>query len=412
MTRDTHSCSTHPKVKKLRSPQAVDAISASIPDADWNDEIEEDVNIADLSALKIYSRDWTIETIHNQISQQNIDLNPKFQRRNAWTDDRRSKLIESLIIGLPVPEIVLAEHPVKQKSFIVIDGKQRLLTIAGFIDPTVNYWKKAQLGNLKLRPDLKGATYDRLQAGGGSEDDFRKFLNADIRCTVVSNVKSSDVLYDIFYRLNTGSVPLSTQELRQVLHKGDFADYLIEITNTLQPIHRVLGLNGPDARLRDAEIVLRFISLLLFAATYRGNLKLFLDDSMRVVTADWATFSTKVKACYKELNKAITLLTDVFGSNLVGRKYVDGDWESRFNRVLFEVEAFYFRLLPDGTITTRTKRKFLDGFKKLCDKNSDFRNSIEATTKTNERYETRFRLFQELINESFGVDLQTIPIRA
>jgi len=133
---------------------------------------------------------------------------------------------------------------------------------------------------------------------------------------------------------------------------------------------------------------------------------------MKVVTADWATFSTKVKACYKELNKAITLLTDVFGPNLVGRKYVDGDWESRFNRVLFEVEAFYFRFLPKRTITTRTKRKFLDGFKKLCDKNSDFRNSIEATTKTNERYETRFRLFQELINASFGVDLQTIPIRA
>lgn len=306
-------------MKNAPSPEAVDAVSASIPDADWNDEIEEDVNVADLGALIIYSRDWTIETINNQISQQNIDLNPKFQRRNAWTDDRRSKLIESLIIGLPVPEIVLAEHPDKKKSFIVIDGKQRLLTIAGFIDPTVNYWKKAQLGALTLRPDLKGATYDRLQAGGGSEDDFRKFLNADIRCTVVSNVKSSDVLYDIFYRLNTGSVPLSTQELRQVLHKGDFADYLIETTNTLQPIHGVLGLNGPDARLRDAEIVLRFISLLLFAAKYRGNLKLFLDDSMKIVTADWANFSTKVKACYNELNKAIALLTGVFGSNLVGR---------------------------------------------------------------------------------------------
>src|SRR6266480_1757166 len=113
---------------------------ASPTEEDWNAEIEEDIRAGDYGSLVIYSRDWTIETINNQIVQGNVDLNPKFQRRNAWTDDRRSKLIESLIIGLPVPEIVLAEHPVKQKSFIVIDGKQRLLTIAGFIDPTIAYW--------------------------------------------------------------------------------------------------------------------------------------------------------------------------------------------------------------------------------------------------------------------------------
>jgi hypothetical protein len=57
-------------------------------------------------------------------------------------------------------------------------------------------------------------------------DQFREFMNADVRCTIVSNFKSDDALYDIFNRLNTGSVPLSTQELRQVLHKGVFADFL------------------------------------------------------------------------------------------------------------------------------------------------------------------------------------------
>ena len=82
----------------------------------------------------MYARDWTIETIFNQINIGNIDLNPKFQRRNAWNDDKRSKLIESIIMGYPVPEIVLAENPNKKRSFIVIDGKQRLLTLAGFID--------------------------------------------------------------------------------------------------------------------------------------------------------------------------------------------------------------------------------------------------------------------------------------
>src|SRR6185369_15251283 len=96
--------------------------SAALPGAEWNDEIEDDLKPEHLSSLVVYSRDWTIETINNQITQGNVDLNPKFQRRNAWNDARRSKLIESLIAGLPVPEIVLAENPEKPKSFLVIDG--------------------------------------------------------------------------------------------------------------------------------------------------------------------------------------------------------------------------------------------------------------------------------------------------
>ncbi len=112
---------------------------------DWNKEIIEDIKLKtkDVTDLVVYSRDWTVETIENQIKKGNINLNPKFQRRNAWNDERRSKLIESLIIGIPVPEIVLAEDVTKKKSFIIIDGKQRLLTIAGFMNHSIKYWEKA-----------------------------------------------------------------------------------------------------------------------------------------------------------------------------------------------------------------------------------------------------------------------------
>jgi hypothetical protein len=61
--------------------------------------------------------------------------------------------------GLPVPEIVLAEDPKKKKTFIVIDGKQRLLTIAGFVDPTISYWRKARLQKLKVLDDLNTKTF-------------------------------------------------------------------------------------------------------------------------------------------------------------------------------------------------------------------------------------------------------------
>jgi len=227
----------------------------------------------------------------------------------------------------------------------------------------------------------------------------------------MAHIESEDILYDVFYRLNTGSVPLSTQELRQVLHRGPFADYLIECTDAPIGLHKVLGLSGPDPRLRDAEIVLRFIALVLFPQEYRGNLKAFLDYAMKVANADWGNYENKVKHVFDDLDTSVDLLNEIFSYPLVGRKFVDGGWESRFNRVLFEVEAFYFRFIPKSKLKPN-KQKFLERFKKLCSDDRDFRASIEATTKTNERYEIRFRLFQKAINASFGLQIDEIPVRA
>lgn len=380
-------------------------------DAHWNDDVIEDVNAKADVGLVVYSRDWTIETIVNQIEQNNINLNPKFQRRNAWDDVRRSKLIESLVAGLPVPEVVLAEDPKRKKAFLVIDGKQRLLTIAGFVDPAIGYWRKAELQKLKLLTDLNGHTFDQLKKDPALSDEYREFMNADLRCTIISKAKSDDALYDIFHRLNSGSVPLSTQELRQVLHKGPFADYLITVTNKPLPLHSVLGSNAPDARLKDAEIVLRFIAIVLFGERYQGNLKRFLDDTMETVTKDWAAWQPKIQAVVDQLNSSIATMTGVFGAKKVGRKFVDGKWEPRFNRVLFEVEAFYFRFVPRDAAKAKRK-EFLDGFQVLCGEDRDFRSSIETTTKTNERYEVRFKKFQSLINRTFHKRLNEVPITA
>ena len=331
-------------------------------DPNWNQEITDDLEPQDLSQLIVFSRDWTIETIDNQIEQGNIQMNPGFQRRNAWDDTRRSRLVESLIAKLPVPEIVLAEDPRKPRSFIIIDGKQRLLTINGFIHPQSKYWDNPHLQPLKLLPKLSGKSYEDLK-GANFSDEYRCFINADIRCTIIGGIKNTDVLYDVFHRLNSGSVPLSTQELRQVLHKGDFADFLIKETNEVGNLHRVLSLDAPDTRLRDAEILLRFIALLLFAKVYRGNLKKFLDDAMGSATAKWDIYHLKVVESAKELNNAISSLENVFSIDQIGRKFnaKANRFERRFNRVLFEVEAFYFRLIPLNKLKAG-KARFLKGF--------------------------------------------------
>ena len=384
---------------------------------DWHDDMIEDMAQAGTSpdprSLTVYSRDWTVETIYSQINQGNIDLNPQFQRRHAWNDDKKTRLIESLITGMPVPEVVFAEHPEKKRSFIVIDGKQRLLTIAGFMNPEkFEYWKKAELEKkqLTINKDLGGLTFKQMENDPVYEAERRAFENADVRCTVVvSNDQSWDVFYNIFYRLNTGSVSLSSQELRQVLNKGRFADYLMRITNESQPIHRVLRCDVPDPRLRDAELILRFTVFALFRKDYKGSLRRFLDDKMKYLTKHWEEYKGQVEQVYSDLNKAIEKLGETLGSENIGRIDSTGRLGGRFNKALFEVEAYYFRYLDDKIIKNK-REQFTTEFEKFYEKNPAFRDSIRISTANPEQYATRYRLFCEFVNKTFETNIPVLPL--
>jgi hypothetical protein len=349
---------------------------------DWNDELEDEVDSGKKYSLIVYSRDWTVETIAVQIKRGNIDLNPRFQRRNAWRDDKRSKLIESLLIGVPIPEIVMAESKEEKNSFIIIDGKQRLSAIAGFLEPEFGSWENPVLSGLKSLDTLNGKSFADL-ARRGSESSFQRNLrNSAIRCTVVSNYDDTDVLYDIFYRLNSGSVPLSSQELRQALNRGPFSDFIMTSTNDRMPLHQVLNLSSPDRRLRDAEILLRFIALTLFGKDYAGALSPFLDSTMRKINKNWKSdsYKSKVTSILDSFNQATDNLLKTFPKNRVGRRYSDDKWEGRFNRALFEVQAYYFSKIPETKLTKSASEKFLKAFQRLCSEDEDFRESIGATT--------------------------------
>lgn len=370
----------------------------------WNDDEIDSLQNTPFGDIVVYSRDWTVETICRQIQLKNIDLNPRFQRRNAWTDERRSLLIESLVVGIPVPEIVLAEHPKQKKSFIVIDGKQRLLALSGFIDPTDSpSWERPKLKGLLVRSDLNGVSFQEMQSEANAETR-RRLLNADIRCTVIANFNDEAVLYQIFYRLNTGSVPLSTQELRQSLIRGDFANFLVDYTNTVHPIHHVLGLDEPDPRMRDVELLLRLMALMEYAPFFRGDLKRFLDSSMQRFSDGWPLNRAVVEGYLARIDAAIARLKKFSEVRHIGRKITDGKYESRFNKAVFEVEVLCFDRLSDDDLTEVNITKFREVLGTLFDR-PEFRTSIEATTKTVPQYRTRFDQFATAMRAAFGKEI-------
>ncbi|MEK6615308.1 MAG: DUF262 domain-containing protein, partial [Bacteroidota bacterium] len=120
------------------------------------DENEDDLQVDFLNKLSeavTWSTDWTVESIVSQLNKNIIDIDPKFQRRDAWSEIKKSRFIESLIYSLPIPQIVLAEHKTQKGTYIVVDGKQRLLTLKQFLteSPDTNVFHKLSgLRNKKL----------------------------------------------------------------------------------------------------------------------------------------------------------------------------------------------------------------------------------------------------------------------
>jgi hypothetical protein len=359
--------------------------------------------------IVVASRDWTVETIVRQVEQQHIDLDPAFQRRNAWRDHRRSRLIESFILGFPVPQLVLAENPRRRGTFVVIDGKQRLMTIASlYLSDYRNYWAQPRFSGLSVLTDLNGISLDAFLSESQYAKERRQLGNADIRTTVITGFTDEDVLYDIFYRINTGSVPLSSQELRQVLNRGEFSKYLLQITSDPNPLWDLLGIDAPDPRLRDVELLLRLVALQRFSPLYRGNMKAFLDNSMKSLNKDWATERSEIEDLTQQIFQATKTAIRIFGSE-VGKKYKGGRYERVLNRALFEVQAYYFTFPKVRAAAVKDKPALIAAAKELFADN-DFTASIESTTKSVENYRTRFSKYQKMLQDTLGVKLPTIKI--
>lgn len=354
--------------------------------------------------LIVYSRDWTVATILNQIEQGNIELNPGFQRRNAWTDSKRSKLIESILIGYPIPEIVLAENKEKRNSFIVIDGKQRLLTIAGFKNPSdFQYWTKKKPKTTGLKSLYNEMSYADI---ADNPELLRNYENSALRCTVISNYSHDESLYDIFYRLNAGSTPLSTQELRQALNKGPFSDFLISVTDEDNILRKVMKLQEPDKRLRDVEVLLRCMSFIEYATDYKGNLLQFLDEKTAVYNRRWNVDEEYIVDLKDKVLYSIEKLVAVFKStDMVARKYKNGEPNTQFNRVVLEVLVYYFNQIGGEYLTTVNNDKFLGLYKRLFSEDSEFQTTIDGSTKNIENYRIRYSRIQDIVNKAYGLKL-------
>lgn len=366
-------------------------------DQQENEEDIENTWQKSINEVAITASDWTTETILNQISKGNIELNPKFQRRSAWKDNRKSQFIESIILGLPIPQIVLAQSKKERGKFLVLDGKQRLLSIREFtytdsveIDQT-----PLRLKDLRIRKDLVGKTFQEISTNAEYEEDIFNFENQTIRTVVIKNWPDENFLYNVFLRLNTGSVQLSPQELRQALHPGDFVFYITRISGELESLREIFKKAEPDFRMRDAELLVRFFAFRYFIIDYAGSLKKFLDNTCQFFNKEWLSYKDKIESDIADFESAHEYVKTVFRENSY-HKWTGMNYENRFNRAIFDIFSYYFSK-PEIVHGIDRPELVESAFKDLCASNTDFLNSIERTTKSIQSTQSRFRYFGEAI---------------
>lgn len=196
-----------------------------------------------------------------------------FQRRFVWRKYQMDRFVESLLLEYPVPGIFLVQQP--NKKLLVLDGQQRLRTLQAFYGGTIDkdtVFKLESVGS-----DFEGLMYADLT------DEMRRTLdNTFIRATIVKynpEAKGDEAVYQVFERLNTGGTNLYPHEIRVALYNGKLARLVRDLN--YQPGWRKLYALEPSYRLKDQELVLRFIALFIDFPKYKRPLKGFLNTFMK-----------------------------------------------------------------------------------------------------------------------------------
>lgn len=299
-------------------------------------EAEEDVSVP-IYKIRVYPSDPTLEVLYSRWSRGEIIVT-EFQRGWVWSSSQASKLVESFLAGLPVPPIFLYRE--ESGKEIVIDGQQRLRTVVGFFDSKLPDGSPFYLRGVSKQ--WNGKDYKAL-----NESDKNRFRQSILRVIIVEQIEPGDTssMYEVFSRLNTGGTALSPQEVRNSSCHGPFNDMLKDL-NKIDAWRSVFGTTNPDPRMRDIELIARFLAL--DDSTYTKPMKTFITDFMyrrkqlvdnekykqkftRTVIAVYEKLGTKPFHIFRGINAA------VFDSVMVAfarnTDYPD-DIRRRFNKLI------------------------------------------------------------------------------
>jgi len=264
------------------------------------------------------SYDVTADDLIRRVERLRIEIAPVYQRQFRWDVMRQSQLIESLLLGIPVPPLFMATNSAsgKQAQWEVVDGLQRLLTLVNFIgSDEARLAAKLTGARLRLGKIEKLSTIAECYFSDLPADIQSALEDRPVRVVVLNDKSDLQVRFDLFERLNTGGIKLTDQEVRECVYRGKFMDCVTELASHAN-FRTVICL--PDAKLKDGtpeDFVLRFFA---FLENYEGFEHSVIDFLNQFAAK--AMIDPKIKERRKVFDTTFDYLAKIFPGGLKTRK--------------------------------------------------------------------------------------------
>ena len=344
----------------------------------------------DPKEIDIQVQQTTMDNLIKRLKHNEIDLNPDFQRSpDLWKKKIQSRLIESLLIKLPIPAFYFDASD--ENKWQVVDGLQRLSTIQHFIIKN-----SLKLKDMEYLKEFEGETFEALP-----RTLQRRIEEAPVTLYLIKPGTPIEVKYSLFYRINTGGLTLNSQEVRHALsqsvNNAQASNFLKKLSD-LEIFQKCVRVS--DKRMLDKELILRYISFKLnHFESYKGPMIKNLNNTMEHLGN---LHTSKLDWLEKGFKQAINLAWDIFGKNAFRKKKKAIDKSAKggvINRALFEVIAVVFSNLSDKGVAEikESQNDFINKYSELMN-DKDFYDSISISTTYAKNVRLRFNEIMKIVN--------------
>lgn len=388
---------------------------------------ELDINPFNPEDISIVTNQMAMDGLVRRFLQGSIVLNPDFQRNEVWDMKKRSQLIESLMLKIPLPMFYVQSD--EDGILTVVDGLQRLSTIRDFVLGKDYLNMKKDDGT--RREELRGMGFKLKGLEFWSEYEGKQFyqlppklqnriLEAQVQVTVIHPTTPEVVRRNIFKRINTGGIQLNSQEIRNAIYAGPATNLLNELSN-IASFNKVMGNSVNRLRMQDKELILRFLSFLIrdykeYTRTVTADM--WLGDTMIILNAmqdlsqiDYRRLSNwrskepiKVITMTKDrilqyFDKAMKRNYEIFGEHAF-RKSFAGQTKSPINRSLFETWAFIMGRYTDEEFVRlcENRRAFMQEYERVLN-DPDFELAISRHAMNHPDLRRRFQTLIDLTDK-------------
>lgn len=324
--------------------------------------------------------DLAVDSLIEQIRGGTIFLRPlserpSFQRRYVWTDLLASRLIESILLNVPIPPCYLSQND--DFELDVIDGQQRLYSLYRYLE------NQFPLTGLEVLTELNGKRFFEIE-----NKLQRQVRTHTLRCVLITNESHPEIKFDIFERLNTNTAPLNAQELRNCIYRGALNSLIKDLAEDKNWLE-ILGKKQPDRRMRDEELILRFFAFRLSGLKgYRTPQKHWLN----AVAKEGKGYSErKVAALRTDWNTALSNSLIWFDPKECFRR----DGSRAINRSLFDLVSSFAVRISDAD-AKRIKRQFLTRYHQVLN-DAEFQDLIGRSVDHTSRTKRRFKIWENIV---------------